>query len=66
MAEQTYEYVDEKEQEVFEYLDALRKTGITNMFGAGEWIENNFDMDRGTARGYLTKWMKTFRERHPE
>ena len=30
-----YEYEDETERICFEFLDELRKSGITNMFGGG-------------------------------
>lgn len=52
------------EQEIFEYLDELRESGITNMLGAAEYIENMFDVDRKTARTMLSNWMNTFSERH--
>jgi len=47
------------------YLDNLRESGITNMFGAGEYVERFFELDRSTARTILTYWMKSFSERHP-
>ncbi len=52
------------EQEVFEYLDELRDSG-TNMYAAGAYVERAFDLDSKTAGAFLTKWMKTFSERHP-
>ena len=55
-----------QEQEVFEYLDELRESGVTNMFGATPYIVDAFDLDQKTARDLLCKWMKTFGERHPE
>lgn len=45
---------------VFEYLDALRETGVTNMHGAGPWIMNAFDVDRHEARSLLRAWMDEF------
>ena len=54
------------ETEVFEYLDALRESGITNMFGASPYIVRQFGCNKETARELLVKWMETFEERHPE
>ena len=49
--------------EMFEYLDTLRESGVTNMFGAGQYLEQAFDIDRKEARDVLTEWMKTYAER---
>jgi hypothetical protein len=54
------------ENEVFEYLDDLRKSGETNMFGARPYLQREFLMDKREAADYLMKWMRTFSERHPE
>ncbi len=53
-------------QEVFEYLDHLREKGITNMFGATPYVQNEFALERKEARELLGEWMATFSERHPE
>jgi hypothetical protein len=45
---------------VAEFLDNLRDSGITNMFGAGPYIEEAFDVDRRTARTLLKEWMRSF------
>lgn len=43
------------------YLDALRESGVTNMFGAVPYIENNFpDLDKKTAKEILKYWMQSF------
>jgi hypothetical protein len=49
--------------EMFEYLDTLRETGVTNMFGAGAYLQEAFGVDRREARDVLTEWMKTYAER---
>ena len=46
--------------EYFEYLDNLRESGLTNMFGAGEWLENAYELEEGVAKDVLVLWMKTF------
>ena len=48
------------------YLDRLRETGITNMFGAVPYIMVEFpDLSEEQAKQVLICWMKTFSDRHP-
>ena len=51
--------------EHFAYLDALRESGVTNMFGARPYLETEFGLSRNEAKLILTEWMQTFSERHP-
>ena len=44
----------------FEYLDNLRASGVTNMFGAGVYLEEDFGLSRAEAKKILLKWMRTF------
>ena len=44
--------------EYFEYLDALRESGVTNMFGAGAYLEDHFGLSRYEARDILKDWME--------
>lgn len=53
------------QEEVNLFLDALRASGVTNMFGAGRYIEDEFGVEPSEARGFLSEWMKTFGQRHP-
>jgi hypothetical protein len=46
------------------YLDKLRESGVTNMFGAGAYVEDEFDLPRKEAGAVVVYWMKTFAERH--
>ena len=46
--------------EAFRYLDNLRESGVTNMFGAAPYLESEFYMTSRDARDVLSKWMKTF------
>ena len=48
-----------------EFLDNLRESGETNMFGAGEYIQEQFHCTKQEAKEALMDWMKTFEERHP-
>lgn len=50
----------------FGYLDGLRESGVTNMFGAVPYLRNRFDgMSQSQAIKVLTEWMETFDMRHP-
>lgn len=49
------------------YLDKLRESGETNMFGAARFLMRNSDehlMERD-AKKILLYWMDTFAERNP-
>jgi hypothetical protein len=51
--------------EMLVFLDELRNSGVTNMFGARPYIENKFgDLTGKQAGNVLSYWMKTFSERH--
>lgn len=52
----------QQEQEVFEYLNELRISGITNMFGATPFIEADFGVTRKEAMRLLSLWMQNFNE----
>lgn len=43
-----------------EYLDRLRESGITNMFGAGQYLRATFDLDYNTSEDVLLHWIKTY------
>jgi len=53
------------EQIYFQYLDDLRESGVTNMFGAGAYLQRHFDLDATEAQEIVLAWMSTFDERHP-
>ena len=60
----TKEIADEITQEmknVFLYLNELKDSGKTNMFGATPYIVNEFNMDKQTAANYLILWMQSFK-----
>jgi hypothetical protein len=46
----------------FDYLNDLRDSGETNMFGAGAYLEAEFGIDRREARKILMEWMQHCRE----
>ena len=50
------------EKRMFTYLNDLRDSGVTNMFGAAPYLANEFGLDKRSAREILAKWMKSFGE----
>ena len=52
------------ETEYLVYLDGLRETGVTNMFGAAPYLAEEYSLKLSFARQVLSYWMKTFEERH--
>lgn len=53
--------ITKQEKEVFEYLNELRESGETNMFGAVPYIVREFpDLIVDEARNMLSLWMKNF------
>ena len=51
------------QEDVNSFLDWLRMTGNTNMFGAVPYIQENFGITKYDANRFLVKWMETFGER---
>jgi len=47
-------------REVYLYLEQLRETGETNMFGASAYLEKHFELPKIEARKYLADWMKQY------
>ena len=43
-----------------EYLEELRESGETNMFGASPYLQREFGLEKSQAREYLSYWMKTY------
>ena len=48
------------EEEVMNFLNLLRESGVTNMFGAGPYVEEEFGIDKREARRILSLWMHNF------
>lgn len=42
------------------FLDELRESGTTNMFGAASYVKDEFDLTPQDARLIHAYWMKTF------
>ena len=48
--------------DVYKYLDDLRDSGVTNMYGAGQYLQEEFGMNKYEARETLANWMRTKQE----
>jgi hypothetical protein len=47
--------------EYFDYLDALRESGVTNMFGAVPYLLDQFEeLTKMEAQRILINWMETY------
>jgi len=52
------------EEKFYIFLDSLRKTGKTNMFGAGAYLKDEFpELSASVANKILADWMDTFSAR---
>ena len=49
-------------KEEFEYLNLLRDSGETNMWGASTYLISEFGMESDEARKILSSWMDSFKE----
>ena len=47
-------------QQYFTFLDILRETGVTNMFGAPMYLVDEFGLSRSEARTITKEWMEQF------
>ena len=52
-----------QEQEVLEFLNILRDSGVTNMFGATPYIKDEFDLDSEESKCLLMLWMANFNDK---
>jgi len=48
-------------QVYFDYLISLRDSGVTNMFGAGAYLEREFGLSRYEAKDILLEWIDSFK-----
>lgn len=46
--------------EHLEYLDELRESGVTNMYGASVYVERLFEIESKEAKNILMYWMQSF------
>jgi hypothetical protein len=48
------------EKEYYSYLNVLRDSGVTNMFGASPYLQEEFGLSRREAKTVLLSWMNSF------
>ena len=53
------------QEQVFKFLDELQESGVTNMFGAGNYVQKEYRININEANNYVAEWMRTYDERHP-
>jgi len=52
--------MDNLNHEYYDFLDGLRESGVTNMFGATPYLQEQFGLDKKEAIDVLVAWMKQF------
>lgn len=55
---------ENERDQYFRFLDCLRETGITNMWGAGWYVQREFGVTRKESFAIVAEWMRTFSKRH--
>ena len=51
---------EEAKQEMFKFLNSLRRSGVINMFGAGSYLRVQFNFSKIEARFILQEWIQNF------
>jgi hypothetical protein len=49
-------------EKYFSFLNVLRDSGVTNMFGASPYLQSEFGLNRSEAKKVLAAWMNSFKE----
>jgi len=57
---------NEQREQYYRYLDGLRNSGVTNMFGAVPYLTAAYNLKEDVAIDVLTSWMTSFNKRHPD
>lgn len=52
------DFIKKTKKDYFTYLDVLRETGITNMYGAPPYLANAFKLGKEEAREIVREWME--------
>jgi hypothetical protein len=55
--------IAEFKDEYFNFLVDLRDSGVTNMWGAGPYLEDEFNLTKQEAKDVLLAWIKSFEEK---
>lgn len=51
----------ELKSQVFTYLDELRESGTTNMYGASTYVREEFGVGKREAMYLVSSWMREFK-----
>ena len=54
---------NELKSQVFTYLDELRESGTTNMYGASTYVREEFGVGKREAMSLVSSWMRDFEAR---
>jgi hypothetical protein len=54
--------IAEFQTDYFTYLNKLRDSGITNMLGAGAYLQDEFELEPDEAKEVLLRWMQSFKQ----
>ncbi len=54
--------INEEWTEYYVYLEELRQSGVTNMFGATPYLREEFGLGRREAINILGSWMDNYAE----
>ena len=49
-------------EEYYKFLEALRRTGVCNMFGAGAYLKECFPLNEQQSRDILCNWIENYNE----
>ena len=49
-----------KRQYYWNFLERLRRSGVTNMFGAAPYLMEEFGLSKSEARDVLKDWMENY------
>jgi hypothetical protein len=55
--------IQEFKDEYFNFLVDIRDSGVTNMWGAGPYLEDEFNLTKQEAKDVLLAWIKSFEEK---
>ena len=54
--------ISEETHKAYTFLNVLRETGVTNMFGAAPYLVEHLGVDRRRSHTLLAGWMQSFNE----
>lgn len=62
MATEKNEGVKEEYKDYYMFLEELRESGVTNMFGAAPYLQKEFGMGKEESYTVLSSWMNNYSE----